>query len=262
MPALQQEYDYYEYARRKQGAVKRAVPNSAVTKNTRKAASSVQNRSPQNRTMAKSPQSITLKTSTTRDVTKNATRMAMRGDFIDTPKKNTRKVASSAVKTKGKPIEESVIRNKKKANTYAKPQEMSLKKPKVNKSVAEQKAKVKATFKHLVVSVLLFGMFFLICYRYSYINEAFSDVGDVKADLKEKKTINAQLESNIQKNTDLAYIENYAKYQLGMQKPKDSQIQKITVKKYDKITTPIEIKEEEEESLFRTIINDIVKILD
>ena len=47
-----------------------------------------------------------------------------------------------------------------------------------------------------------------------------------------------------------------------MQKPKYSQIKKINVKKQDKITTPIEIKEEEEEGVFTKILNGLLKILD
>ena len=142
---------------------------------------------------------------------------------------------------------------------------MKLKKPKSNlkaREVAKQKAKVKEMLKNTFVASIIFGMLFLVCYRYSCINEAFNEVNDLKYSLKKKQTVNAQIESNIQKETDLAYIENYAKYQLGMQKPKDSQIQKINVKKQDKITTPIEIKEEEEEGVFTKILDGLLKILD
>ena len=47
-----------------------------------------------------------------------------------------------------------------------------------------------------------------------------------------------------------------------MQKPKESQIQKINVGKQDKIILPIEIYEEEEKNLFENLIEDIKKILD
>ena len=47
-----------------------------------------------------------------------------------------------------------------------------------------------------------------------------------------------------------------------MQKPKELQIQKISVEKQDKIITPIEIKEDEEESLIANIFTDLLKILD
>ena len=90
------------------------------------------------------------------------------------------------------------------------------------------------------------------------INEAFNNLSDLKADVRNKQTINSQLESNIKQNTDLAYIENYAKYQLGMQKPKESQIQKVVVGKQDKILVPIEIKEEEEINVFDNFFNSII----
>ena len=65
MPALQPEYDYYEYARRRQGTVNRAVPCSSARKsntNVTKNCTPVSNKN--------------LKTSTTRDITKKATRVA------------------------------------------------------------------------------------------------------------------------------------------------------------------------------------------
>ena len=87
MPALQQEYDYYEYARRRQGTVKTAVPNSAVRKNT------------SNKVSATKVNPKTLKTTTTRDITRNSTRIATRDDnFIGTKRKAT----SSKVATKAK----------------------------------------------------------------------------------------------------------------------------------------------------------------
>lgn len=261
MPALKEEYDYYEYARRRQGTVKNAVPSSAIKKNTHITAN--KNSISVNKINS---QNLNLKTSTTRDITKKATRIAMKDDFIGSKKKVTTKKKSltkTNSKSKNNFSDDFLITTNKK--TYAKPQEMILKRPKNNlkaKEVAKQKARVKVMFKNFAVASLVFGMLFLICYRYSSINEAFNEVNTIKSDLKKRQTINAQIESNIQKNTDLAYIENYAKYQLGMQKPKELQIQKISVEKQDKIITPIEIKEDEEESLIANIFNDLLKILD
>ena len=128
--------------------------------------------------------------------------------------------------------------------------------------IAKQKEKVKEMFKNFLVTSLVFGVLFLICYRYSTINEAFSELNTLKSDLKKKQTVNAQIELNIKQNTDLASVENYAKYQLGMQKPKDSQVQKINVQKQDKITAPIEIKEEKEIGFFEKIFNSILKVIE
>ena len=247
MPALKQEYDYYEYARSRQGTAKKAVPSSTVSKKS------------------KQVQTMTLKTNPTREATKKATRIAMSDDFIGT--KKTRPATKKVSNTKKRELskDEYLLSNRRKEKTFEKPSEMKLKKPKSNlkaREVAKQKAKVKEMLKNTFVASIIFGMLFLVCYRYSCINEAFNEVNDLKYSLKKKQTVNAQIESNIQKVTDLAYIENYAKYQLGMQKPKDSQIQKINVKKQDKITTPIEIKEEEEEGVFTKILDGLLKILD
>ena len=261
MPALRQEYDYYEYARNRQGTVKNAVPSSALKKRT---TSNGKNRIDSKNS---STQKLNLKTSTTRDVTKNATRVATRDDnFIGMKKSITNSKSNSKVATKQKNnASNDFLTNNKKGSTYAKPQEISLKRPKSNvtaKSVEKQKIKVKQMFKNFTVASLIFGMLFLICYRYSCINEAFSELNDLKSDLRNQQTLNSQIESNIQANTDLSYIENYAKYQLGMQKPKESQIQKISVKKQDKIITPIEIKEEEEKGVISTIFLDLLELLD
>lgn len=256
MPALQPDYDYYEYARRRQGAVKNAVPSSAVHKKSSATKSVTASKvSPKN-----------LKTTTTRDVTKNATRIATRDDsFINAKKRNTtttNKTSSKSKKGSKQSLDPVVFNNKK---TLQKPQEMTLKKPKNNvkaKNIQKQKARVKEMLKNFVVVSMMFGMFFLICYRYSMINESFNELNNLKSDVKDKQTINAQLESNIKQNTDLSYIENYAKYQLGMQKPKESQVQRITIGKQDKIILPVDITEEEEESFLETLINDIKKIID
>ena len=49
MPALKQEYDYYEYARSRQGTAKKVVPSSATSKKS------------------KQVQTMTLKTNPTRE---------------------------------------------------------------------------------------------------------------------------------------------------------------------------------------------------
>jgi hypothetical protein len=60
----------------------------------------------------------------------------------------------------------------------------------------------------------------------------------------------------------LSYIENYAKYQLGMQKPSNGQIKQITLEKEDKITTPVNIEEEKDDGVISYILKEIRKILD
>ena len=107
----------------------------------------------------------------------------------------------------------------------------------------------------------MFSILLLICYRSSLINESFQALGTLKGELEDVYVLNAQIESDIQTQTDLSNIETYAKYQLGMQKPKESQIQRIYVEKEDRITTPIVI-EEEKTSFLDKLINDVLNLID
>ena len=84
----------------------------------------------------------------------------------------------------------------------------------------------------------------MICYRYSVLNEEFSGIKKLQTQLVEAQAVNDQLQAEIESKTDLTYVENYAKYQLGMQKPSASQIQYVNVEKQDKITKPVTIEDE------------------
>ena len=107
--------------------------------------------------------------------------------------------------------------------------------------------------KNTAAFLCAFSVLLLICYRSSVINESFQALGGLKAELEDAHTLNAQIESDIQTQTDLSNIETYAKYQLGMQKPKESQIQRIYVEKEDRISTPIVIEEEEKSFLMQLL---------
>ncbi len=173
---------------------------------------------------------IELKTKTTRDITKKSTRIA------------TKEVVG-----------------KQKTHIANKPKEMTLKKPKLS---AKQKVEeAKATLKNVTYAATLFALLFLISYRSSMINESFNALGKMKNKLENVEILNSQLESDIQTRTDLSYIESYAKYQLGMQKPKDSQIQKIVIAKEDKISTPVVI-EEDENNFMEKLWKDFLNVID
>lgn len=86
-----------------------------------------------------------------------------------------------------------------------------------------------------------------ICYRYSIINEKFNSVERAKRELLNAQTVNEQLQADIDSETDISYVENFAKYQLGMQKPQDSQIVYVNVEKQDKVYTPVKHAEDEDE---------------
>ena len=98
--------------------------------------------------------------------------------------------------------------------------------------------------------------------RYTEINEKFNEVNALEKGLASAKALNQQLNANIESKTDLGYIEKYAKYQLGMQKPKESQIVRIAYEKRDKISTPIIIDEEEDSSFLSRLFNDLRNLID
>ena len=254
MPAVMREYDYYGYARSRQGVARNATSVS---------------RSNVNQTATHKP---------TSETTKNAIRNILNDDAIGTNSKKATRVYAQTVKNSSESPYRATTAKKKtkedldpvvfpKKQPLQKPQEMKLKKVESlkkakEKALQKQKTKVKETVKHICMAGILFAMFFLICYRYTSINESFSELNGIKSTLKEKETLNEQVESSIKQNTDLSYIESYAKYQLGMQKPKSSQIKKIVVDKKDKITTPVEIKEEKEKGFLETLMGDFLKIVD
>ena len=112
----------------------------------------------------------------------------------------------------------------------------------------EAREKILRRFKNGVLFVLIAAVALFICYRYSVINEKFNSVEKAKKELLNAQTVNEQIQADIDSETDISYIENYAKYQLGMQKPQDVQIMYINVEKQDKIFAPVKIDEEANES--------------
>lgn len=141
-----------------------------------------------------------------------------------------------------------------------KPKEMKLTKPKSKaKAVARKKEGIKRT---VFCSMIAISAFFLICVRYAEINEKFNQVNSLEKDLNSAVALNQQLTSDIESKTDLSYIEKYAKYQLGMQKPDESQVIRIAYDKQDKISSPIVIEEEKEEDFISKLINDLKNLID
>ena len=113
-----------------------------------------------------------------------------------------------------------------------------------------------------VASFIFFAIASVICYRYSLINEQFIELKDIKKEYATIQNVNEQIEADIESKTDLTYIENYAKYQLGMQKPSDSQMRYVNIENKDKIITPITIEEDIEKGWFESVCDEIRKILD
>ncbi len=167
------------------------------------------------------------------------------------------------------PYRERVTRDRK-ANDNgksAKPKTNIKKKEKVAVAEAEltqedtkQKLSVEKIVKRINNSILLVcgvAILFLILYRSSLINEKFNKVEKAKKELINCQTLNEQIQAEIDSETDLSYIENYARYQLGMQKPKTTQIVYINLDKKDKVLTPTVVENEEEIAWYTKIVDKI-----
>lgn len=227
MPAVKYAYDYDEYRDRSQKGVAKNARSVSVSSNM----------------------SAQRKVSRTPESTRNMVRS------VTSQNTTQRKVTSNVRKKEHVNIDISIA-TKKKINVE-KPKEMKLTKPK-----AKAKAKVIATKKGIILGTVIVAFLFLICMRYTEINEKFNEVNALEKDLASAKALNQQLNANIESKTDLGYIEKYAKYQLGMQKPNESQIVRIAYEKRDKISTPIIIDEEEDSSFFSRLFNDLRNLID
>ena len=227
MPAVKYAYDYDEYRDRSQKGVAKNARSVSVSSNM----------------------SAQRKVSRTPESTRNMVRSV-------TSQNTTQRKVTSNVRKKEHVNIDIPIATKKKINVE-KPKEMKLTKPK-----AKAKAKVIATKKGIILGTVIVAFLFLICMRYTEINEKFNEVNALEKDLASAKALNQQLNANIESKTDLGYIEKYAKYQLGMQKPNESQIVRIAYEKRDKISTPIIIDEEEDSSFFFRLFNDLRNLID
>lgn len=263
MPAIQNEYDDYSYIAMRRGTAK-AAPRVADSKKK----VSTTNKTT---TRPKATKVSTTRMAAAKNANKESIRAVMRDNSrvevkktTSAKKSNTTRATTTKTTARKKATHNLDVPNIKK-KSVSKPQELSLKKADMMKS-PKQKAKEKTLKKENVVRntatfMCMFSVLLLICYRSSVINESFQALGILKGDLEDVYVLNAQIESDIQTQTDLSNIETYAKYQLGMQKPKESQIQRIYVEKEDGITTPIVI-EEEENTFLNRLIDDILKLID
>lgn len=229
MPAVKYAYDYDEYRGRSQKGVAKSARSVSASSNM----------------------SAQRKVSRTPESTRNMVRSV-------TSQNTAQRKATSNVRKKEHVNIDIPITTKKKINVE-KPKEMKLTKPKAK---SKAKAKVIATKKGILLGTVIVAFLFLICMRYTEINEKFNEVNALEKDLASAKALNQQLNANIESKTDLGYIEKYAKYQLGMQKPNESQIVRIAYEKRDKISTPIIIDEEEDSSFLSRLFNDLRNLID
>ncbi len=239
MPALDYDYDYYEYknghrVNRNVNVRTNAKSNVSYGTNVRRSNNSSNNKSVKS-TTSKNVKSVSSKNQTN-----------YKRNNVTTQKQ----VAKKSKQSIDIPIQTSTkIKNK--------PDAMTLKAPKT-----KQKKSAIVELKTVALISVFFALFFMICYRYSVLNEEFSGIKKLQTQLVEAQAVNDQLQAEIESKTDLTYVENYAKYQLGMQKPSASQIQYVNVEKQDKITKPVTIEDEEELSWFENLVREIRKIID
>lgn len=236
MPAVDYDYNYYNNARK--------VNRTANTKRaTNKVGSSVAMTS-------NKKQNYT----STRQSTKDQVRQVM---YESAKKQSARKTTK-----KNNDLDIPSINNSKKSKT-TKPVEMKLKKPELSPAQKKKaKEKVINRVKDVMTLLIGFAIAFLICYRYSLIDQRFNQLEKTKKELSTAQTVNEQIQADIDSQTDLSYIENYAKYQLGMQKPSNSQIVYVNVEKEDRILTPVTIEEDSNKTWLDQLYEEIVKLFE
>lgn len=143
-------------------------------------------------------------------------------------------------------------------NPYSKKKSNALKKKSTNNKV--QKRKLKTHIKAVMYIVMIFGVFFIISYRNSLINEKFSKNEKLKSTLAVTQKENEQLQVNIENNLNLNNIEKIAREKLGMQKLDNSQKVYVSLPKKDYVESAVEeIRvDEEDEGWLQKIINYII----
>lgn len=149
-----------------------------------------------------------------------------------------------------------------KKSTARKPQQKRNNKVKINEPAkrikTKAKTKMKSEAKVIIYVAIGFIILFAISYRNSLINERFSEVKELKANLAQVEKKNEQLEVNIENNLNLKTIEQSAKELLGMQKLETSQTVYVKLPKQDYVEPASEeIIEEQEISFWEKIINFI-----
>ena len=273
MPAVDYDYNYYNSARKvnKTANTRRAtkVDSSVLASSNKKQTYNKTSESTKNqvrRAMYESPKTQTSKRTTKAAVISRTTKkVTKRNVDLDIPViDHGKKVTAVNRKSTNKQMTNRQAATKQiNTKNNVKPVEMKLKKPEAS-AVQKKKARAKAVsrVKNVLYLCLGFAIAFLICYRYSLINEKFNVLEKTKKELATAQTVNEQIQADIDSQTDLSYIENYAKYQLGMQKPSNSQIVYVNVEKEDRILTPISIEEDSEKTWLDQLYEEIVKLFE
>lgn len=121
-----------------------------------------------------------------------------------------------------------------------------------NKKSIAKKQKVK---RKIVLGTIAFMTALTIVYRYAMINNMNMENITLKKELETLNNSNSQLQLLAEQSINLSYVEEYAKENLGLQKPQNYQIEYINVSKQDLIDNNVinENKNWFEEILFNII---------
>ena len=269
MSVLDYDYDYYEYRNGKK--VNKSFNRKSVTFESNSSFSTAKNRQSNVQSSRQSNAQSSRQSNTqsarqlSRQVTRQSTREQVRNAMAyNEPRKRTSKGRKdeleipTMVSAKKQVTPKRQVTSRK--QTMQKPVEMKLKKPQQSASQKKKaKEKLITRIKNILYLCCGFVVAFFICYRYSLINEKFNELEKTKKELETAQTVNEQIQADIDSQTDLSYIENYARYQLGMQKPSNSQIVYVNMEKQDRILTPVVVEEDTDKSWFEQLYEEISK---
>ena len=139
----------------------------------------------------------------------------------------------------------------------AKPQTAKSNTSKKKKTGKISKTKAKKNYFGLTMYLaVIFGIFFLICYRYALVNIRFNEKEALKTEMNALKKEVSQLEVNIETQLNLQNIEKMAVASLGMKKLDNSQKVYVVLDKEDYTKTNDDtIEYDDTESWFEKLIN-------
>lgn len=126
---------------------------------------------------------------------------------------------------------------------------------------AQRKEKVKVHVMLVANVLLILAIMFVIIYRNALINQYFSQIQKLKAQIGDIEKENAQIEISIQNSLNLSSIEQTAKDMLGMQKLTSKQTIYLSLPKKDYVEPSTEeVVIEENEGFVQKIIDFIMDI--
>lgn len=117
----------------------------------------------------------------------------------------------------------------------------------------KKKLKTKNKISLCFTTICIFTMLILLSYRYNLISEKNLNLQRKNIELDNIASIFTTTEISIKKGNNLKYIENYAKQQLGMQKPEKNQIIYINANYQTEVTNM------QKENIFQKIL-DMLKV--